>query len=79
MVRCMFIWIYYARFVESNDLHLMQEACLEYYGTFKKPREYMSQVTTTKCKVYDTDIYFLDIFGDLGFVVNTWISENTHL
>lgn len=34
----------------------MREAYLEYYGTFQKPREYMSQVTTTERKDYDTNI-----------------------
>lgn len=80
MVKCTSIWIYYARFVESNDLRLMQETCLEYYGTFKKPREYMSQVTTTECDAKFTTliymyIYYLAIFGDLGFRcqhVNIW-------
>lgn len=76
MVRCMFIWIYYASFVESNDLRLTEEACLEYYGTFKKPREYMSQVTTTKCKVYDTNRYIFPCYiWWLGFCcqhMNIW-------
>lgn len=81
MVKCMFIWIYYACLIYSNDLCLVQEAYFEFYGTFKKPREYMSQLLQQNAmlRLRHIYIYYTDKFGDLGFAVNALIYLRTHL